>query len=693
MKIIKVHIDRFGALTDRSFELSSGFTLFYGPNESGKTSTMEFIRSTLVPSSQRNRYPKHSKTDSGLLTVEEDGMLYSLELSGRSRSGDIPKSIFDLDPNLFRMIFAMGASDLDADDVISSGDIRSRFLMIPGGELMPQLLKQSSEECDEILGKTARSNSELVEIDNRLKEINTKIKELKYSVAQYGNLDIQKKNLVDEEKKLKGLMDVENTNRVSVAIYESNQANINKLREFEDELRELGDFVTAGYDQRMAYDRLSEKCVESRETLHSAQEDYQRSLIGFTDPDAIVAESNVLLALPSRLEGMKSVESNTARSSGSKSIVAAGSIIAIAGVASSLVNIAGLILVPLGIALVFYALRKTGKKEVSGRIDSELENTVSAYMKKFGFEERGMETDIRYLEDVARKAIHSKSCKDRLLKAESDSAEASSKLSDFLMPYGDEKGFEDAVQRTKRYVYLKERIDSLKESLANSGVNPDSEVQNADYVPEDYQERLTEIGRKIGSLETEMKRIMDSDELDGLIDQREALISKRSDILKRGAEAVLRKVICESACGNVYEDVKPGVSQTADRYLSLMTSGRYRLVSDPRIKNISISEGSDVKSLDRCSSGLRAQVLLSMKLAIAKEMGDGKIPMILDDVLLTFDSERKAGAIRALKEISSEMQVLMFTCDKETYDLCIGDEGILCLKMVPSAYIQYNVGS
>jgi len=44
--------------------------------------------------------------------------------------------------------------------------------------------------------------------------------------------------------------------------------------------------------------------------------------------------------------------------------------------------------------------------------------------------------------------------------------------------------------------------------------------------------------------------------------------------------------------------------------------------------------------------------------------------VILDDVLLVFDTERKAGAVRALRRASEKMQVLMFTCDDQTAEMC-----------------------
>jgi len=44
MKIEKINISDFGCLSGRSFELSSGFNLIRGDNESGKSTLLEFIK-------------------------------------------------------------------------------------------------------------------------------------------------------------------------------------------------------------------------------------------------------------------------------------------------------------------------------------------------------------------------------------------------------------------------------------------------------------------------------------------------------------------------------------------------------------------------------------------------------------------------------------------------------------------------
>ena len=73
MRILRVDIGSYGRIRDRHVPISSGLTVIHGPNESGKTTFMEFIRNTMVPTNKRDVYPERAKTDSGSITFEEDG--------------------------------------------------------------------------------------------------------------------------------------------------------------------------------------------------------------------------------------------------------------------------------------------------------------------------------------------------------------------------------------------------------------------------------------------------------------------------------------------------------------------------------------------------------------------------------------------------------------------------------------------
>lgn len=75
--------------------------------------------------------------------------------------------------------------------------------------------------------------------------------------------------------------------------------------------------------------------------------------------------------------------------------------------------------------------------------------------------------------------------------------------------------------------------------------------------------------------------------------------------------------------------------------------------------------------------------MLSIKLAVAKELGSGEVPVLLDDVLLPFDSERMDGACRALAQVSREMQILLFTCDDRIASKLGGSEDVSIIRMRP----------
>ena len=83
MKIKQIDIYGYGKWVDQTFEINDVLQVFYGPNESGKSTIQSFIRSILFgfPSKRRrknqiNRFePKHSDTYGGrlLLTDTEFG--------------------------------------------------------------------------------------------------------------------------------------------------------------------------------------------------------------------------------------------------------------------------------------------------------------------------------------------------------------------------------------------------------------------------------------------------------------------------------------------------------------------------------------------------------------------------------------------------------------------------------------------
>lgn len=115
----------------------------------------------------------------------------------------------------------------------------------------------------------------------------------------------------------------------------------------------------------------------------------------------------------------------------------------------------------------------------------------------------------------------------------------------------------------------------------------------------------------------------------------------------------------------------PIISKTAGEYMSKMTGGKYDSVTFDKEFDAQAKTGDETvgHSALYLSSGTFDQLYLSLRLAMCELLLDGEepCPIILDDALISFDSERMAAALTLLREISEKRQVILFTChDRES---------------------------
>lgn len=136
MKFRDVQIDGFGVWTGLSVDsLNEGLTLFYGPNEAGKTTLMQFMRAMLYgfTDERRTRYlpPIHGGTPGGALRVSGPGGGYEIQrhasLSDNDETGRLTVTGSDgltqgqhrltsllgqVDEAIYNNVFAIGIREL-----------------------------------------------------------------------------------------------------------------------------------------------------------------------------------------------------------------------------------------------------------------------------------------------------------------------------------------------------------------------------------------------------------------------------------------------------------------------------------------------------------------------------------------------------------------------------------------------------
>ena len=722
MRIRSVSIRSFGSLRDRSYGVSEGMTVFHGPNESGKTTVMEFIRTCLVPSNKRNQYPAREKTDSGTLVYEQDGEERTLRLVQKTVGGDRPRMPTGTDdPSLFRSVFAMTSADLDDEKVVTEGGIRSRFLTVPGGDAMPSARAAAEEVWSKSLGKRSNSSSRVISLESEFSALDAEISQASSLTDSYGQLDRQRSEL---SVRLSALQEESRSSAAAKTVhdvYVSNTGNYGRLRSLSEEREALGEFVTVTAEDEAEMARLRAESAQRQTALKELQERRsaeEADLMG-ADRRKVAARSAAIESLPGKLQAyredsrrLRSLDIGAPRPSWPQpspapegrrigALFAAGILMTVLGVIAALfvhpyaiaLSVMGLIAAAIGSRRPAEAPRTERSDEHDGadaeaesirQRMSSFEDEVLGIISDIGAESLGIEDDVAYLTKARDAAVSMSKLDNDIMRARMEQGEANTRFLSFTQRFSGEEGFAANLAKTRRAAEIDRERDVIRSAISEAGLDPDNPDCPVEYDGDPAGEEIGEVRQRIGAIEERMRAILDTDELERMMDRRALLESEMHSALDEGAVGLLACAIADSACEEIYSQVQPGVIATADRYLSMMTDGRYRIDTDPRSKDLSIRSGDETKGIGAWSSGLRAQVLLSVKLAVAKEMGGGEVPVILDDVLLPFDSERKAGACRALAELSSEMQVLMFTCDAETAEICRSLEGVETVGMTVS---------
>lgn len=116
----------------------------------------------------------------------------------------------------------------------------------------------------------------------------------------------------------------------------------------------------------------------------------------------------------------------------------------------------------------------------------------------------------------------------------------------------------------------------------------------------------------------------------------------------------------------IYEEKRqPEVMQAAEKWFNLLTCGQYTRVFAPIDEaTVTVERKDEGRFLpEELSQGTKEQLYLALRIALAEAYRSQEVfPLIIDDVFVNFDDERKRAAAEAIKKLSSRRQVLLFTC-------------------------------
>lgn len=192
---------------------------------------------------------------------------------------------------------------------------------------------------------------------------------------------------------------------------------------------------------------------------------------------------------------------------------------------------------------------------------------------------------------------------------------------------------------------------------------------------ETTKDRVRVLQEKQEQIEAEIQRLIQSRQLD---QTKLALVALEEQIqrrFRRRRELLLLAHFLERVRHHYELENQPDTLQRASLFLSEMTESRYQRIWTPITERTLLVEDASGKSwrVEELSRGTREQLFLSLRLAIVQRSAEQgiRLPLILDDVLVNFDSQRAQAACRTLRGFAEETgQVLLLTCHDHIAQLC-----------------------
>ncbi len=689
MEIRALYIQAFGGLKDYSLKTGAGATVFYGPNERGKTTLLTFIRAMFYglgerrgPDNLRERYqPRDGSAMGGTVWFIRDGISYELSRSFGQRKGLDQVTLTDLDHNR-----KVELQDPDQPGIELFGLSREVFRNSvsvessgPGLEKSPQTEQKLWETLSDFLVNPDQQVT-AAQVEERLRKARLALLSASGKKGEIPTLEQKEAELTEEIRQLQTLLD--ESARLS--------EDLETLRERQDEassgieaLRRdvlLHDYLEDKERQRLAElpQRQLEAMVAEATQLEELLSPYGSDVAGRT------AKINNLLATDSELEEKRERLAAIARDTtdtqklyskvllggGILLLLAAALLLYLSNLAVPAVALA-VVLIALGVTLSMFREQLAGKllsAKHQARTKQEADLKIRRHTFLAELETLGLGDDspqaflnrTRELNEDYKSLAKQIQLQSALAEAERETLgpdfgrhlnEQAALLADLGLDPSGQADYRQADQAREAYRRAKAAEESAARELFETRVRLEAMLRHpVSGQPLAPAVRIEELSPELAELR---------ERLDGLRQRHKALIL---------AEETLAASLLE-----LRESLLPMLAQNAGIYLKRLTRGRYDTlhVEDDFTIRMRDSLHGHYYSPEHFSSGTEDQLWLAFRLALTDHLSAGQtLPLLLDDLFMNYDDKRTSEGLALLGTLANQgRQILLFTCHKRIANL------------------------
>ena len=185
---------------------------------------------------------------------------------------------------------------------------------------------------------------------------------------------------------------------------------------------------------------------------------------------------------------------------------------------------------------------------------------------------------------------------------------------------------------------------------------------------------------RLDTLTGQLRSLGSADDLTVQLQQRRQQLAQ----LQEEYDAIaLAMEVLDDANTTLQNRFSPALGARAAKIFAKITGGRYQKVLLSRDFSLETDSEGAQRSVQLLSQGASDQLYLAVRLAICDMVlpAEKRVPLVLDDALLSFDDDRLHAALDYLLEESERRQILLFTCQKRESAYLAGHKNVTLLAI------------
>jgi len=753
VRIENIHIDGFGVWNDKTWgPLDPGLNVFYGPNETGKSTLMSFIRSMFFGFEKRGSAKRYEPVKGGshggsLDLLVGDTRLRLERAPGRHARGTVKVYAGDTASDetalerllggttktLYHNVFAFGLEELEQFHTLQDSEIATHIsgAGLGIGASRWAAVQKDLEERQSALFLPRGQNSTINVAFKQLEAVRDDLDRTEHQPQDYLTAHETRVRLAAE---LSGLEEkvAEVSRRIQhYAKRVKNRPYVERRNKIEGRLKELptiDSFPEGGIERLSLLQEQRLKLVQERTRIEKEAE--ARRLLRLqmrVDPEECARRTQIiesLRTLAPRIDASRRVylaglerrdavvQEKRALTAGLVNVVPPSTVAFSLFVGLIWIGVIGLVFAGqmyfgagLGaasvVAMLWYRdrLRRATAQEKQVQECSARLGSCENELRKTENEAREIETEIRRLtgkNEISRTDIEERvadldklmELNERIRAIDEAAARADADLARIAQQIGEieasintllaeahaeaEEEFLAFAEVFKQRRQLLSELEKIPIETAETAMlfdmraDEEAAFQAAQAELSELEQRLLQARHETGRVEERITMMEKSEERSRALSRQETILARIDEAAEQWAVITLCRALLDET-RRVYEtERQPEVLRQASSFFNVMTENRYLRVIAPLDGGEIQVERADGTRLAPAmlSRGTAEQLYLSMRLALVREYANhvDPLPVVFDDIFVNFDPDRSRTTFRALRELCSTHQVLLFTC-------------------------------